>query len=127
MPVVERPQAQGEGSPRRAAPKEIQVRLARTVRRPEPGQGDGRPRQRPEALRPLVLPRPGVMALPDLFRIGVRPQVVNVPVGVAARLQMMRKPGAEAPGAVGAADVDVESGLKLQAAKLADSGGRSFD
>jgi hypothetical protein len=37
----------------------------------------------------------------------------------------MREPGTEATGTVGAADVHVESGLKMQAAKLADADERS--
>jgi len=72
----------------------------------------------------LVLPRAGVIAAPDLFRIGVCPQVVNVPVGAAARLQMMRKPGAEPPRAMGAADVHIKAGAELQFAKPPDADGR---
>jgi len=36
---------------------------------------------------------------------------------------MVPEPGLEPPGVIGAADVDVETGLKLQAAKLADGDG----
>ena len=56
----------------------------------------------------------------------MRPQVINVPVGASGRLQVMRQSCSETTGAVGAADVDVESGLKLQGAKLADTDGRSL-
>jgi hypothetical protein len=54
----------------------------------------------------------------------VRPEVVNVPVGATRWLQMMCQTCAEATGTMGAPDVDVESRLKLQAAKLADLDGR---
>ena len=53
-------------------------------------------------------------------------QIINVPVGVSARSQMVGESGAETPKAVGIADVDVETWLKLQAAKLADSNKPSF-
>jgi hypothetical protein len=56
----------------------------------------------------------------------MRPQVVNVPVGTVGRLKMVGEPGTEATGTVGAADVDVKSGLKLQVAKLANGDGCSF-
>jgi hypothetical protein len=39
---------------------------------------------------------------------------------------MMPKPGVKTAGTVGAADVDVEAGLKLQAAELADADGCRF-
>jgi hypothetical protein len=74
----------------------------------------------------MVFPHAAVIAVPDPFGIGVRPQVVNVPMGAAGWLQMVPEPGTETSRAMGAADVHVESGLKLQAAKLADTDGRSF-
>ena len=62
----------------------------------------------------------------NLFGIGVRPEKIDMPVRANGQLQMMRQTGAEPTGTVGAADVPVESRLKLQATKLADRDGRSF-
>jgi len=76
------PRRRAKPIPDGASLEEIRVRLARAVGSTEPGQGDQRPRQRAEALRPLVLPRATVIAVPDLLEIGVRPQVVDVLVRV---------------------------------------------
>lgn len=54
----------------------------------------------------------------------MRPQVINVPVKTTGRLQVMCQPGTKTAGTVGTAHVHVESGLELQAAKLADPDGR---
>ena len=54
----------------------------------------------------------------------MRTQVINVPVGPGGSRQMVPKPGTETPGAVGAADIHVETFLEGQAAKLADADGR---
>ena len=61
-----------------------------------------------------MLPRRPVIAVPDLFKGRVPPEVVNVPVGAAGLLHVIREPGADASGAEGAADVYVESGLEPQ-------------
>jgi len=126
MAAVERPQAPGEGSPRRAVLEEIQVRLARTVRRPEPGNRDGRTRQRAEALRPPALPPNAVVTEPDLLGFRARPEAINVPVRMSGRLKVMCQACSETAGAVGAADVHVESGLKLEAAELTNADGRAL-
>ena len=55
------------------------MRFTRAVRRAEPGQGDGRAREHAEALRPPMLPRAGVIAVPDLFGIGVLDDEANEP------------------------------------------------
>jgi hypothetical protein len=68
----------------------------------------------------LVLPRTGVIAVPDLIGVGVRPEVVDMPVGAAARPQMVREPGTKAPRTMGAADIDVEPWLKLEFAEPPD-------
>jgi len=72
-----------------------------------------------------VLPRNVVITVPDLLGFRVRSQVFNVPVGTVGRLKMVRQTGANATGAVGAADVNVESWLELQIAKLANADWRS--
>jgi hypothetical protein len=46
-----------------------------------------------------------------------------MPVRARGRLQVMRQTCSETTGTVGAADVDVESGLEAQAAKPADTNG----
>jgi hypothetical protein len=79
------------------------VRFALAIRRPEPCQGNGRSRQRAHALRPLVLPQVGVVAVTDLFGGQLRPQEIDV------------------PGRPSAADIHVETLLELQAAKLGDA------
>lgn len=126
MPAVNAPQPPVEGSPRRTAPEKIQVSFATAVRRPESGQRNGRASLQAEAVCPPALPRDAVATEPDLFGICVRPQVINVPVGTVGRLKMVGEPGTETSGAVGAANVNVESGLKSQPAELADLDGRSF-
>jgi hypothetical protein len=75
MPAVEDPEAAGEGSPRRSAPEIEEVRLAPTVRRPKPSQGDGRTPLQAEAVCPPALPRNAVVTEPDLMGFRVRPQV----------------------------------------------------
>ena len=40
------------------------------------------------------------------------PEVVNVPVGAAGRLHLMRESGADAPVTECTSDIDVESGLE---------------
>jgi hypothetical protein len=70
---------------------------------------------------PLVLPALPVMAVPDLFKRRVWPQVINVPVGAAGKFQMIREPATDASGAVGAADIDVESRLQPQFPKPSDA------
>jgi len=67
-----------------------------------------------------VLPLHPAMAVPDLFKDRVLPEVVNVPVGAAGWLQVMREAGADASGTERTADVDVESGLEPQFAKPSD-------
>ena len=55
----------------------------------------------------------------------MRPQVINVPVWATSRFHVMCEACPETAGTVGAADVHVESWLKLQAAELADMDRRS--
>lgn len=93
------PAALEEAISRRAALKEVEVRFAPAVRCPEASERDGRASRHPNVPCPLMLPTAPVMAIPDLFYICVRLQVVNVPVGAGGRSQMMRKPGTDASGA----------------------------
>ena len=45
------------------------------------------------------------IAVPDLFKDRMLPEVVNVPVGAAGLLHVMREPGADASGAERTADI----------------------
>jgi hypothetical protein len=60
------------------------------------------------------------MAVPDLFKERVLPEIVNVPVGAAGHFQVVGEPAADASASEGTADLDVESGLEQQHAKSAD-------
>jgi hypothetical protein len=53
----------------------------------------------------------------------VRPEEVDMPVWATHLLQVMCQACSETTGTVGAADLDVESGLKLQDAEPADTDG----
>jgi hypothetical protein len=57
------------------------------------------------------------MAVPDLFKDRVLPEVVNVPVGAAGWLHVMREPGTNASGTERTADIDVESRPEQQSAE----------
>ena len=70
-----------------------------------------------------MLPWRPPMAVPDLFKDCVLPEVVNVPVGAAGRLHVMREPGTDASGAERTADIDVEPGLEPQFAEPPDPDG----
>ncbi len=61
-----------------------------------------------------------VVAIPDLFKRRVPPQVVNVPVRAVGRLQVVREPGADASATECAANVHVETGLEPQRAQSSD-------
>ena len=113
-------QVPNEGIPRRAASEKEQVRFAVAVRCSEANQWNGRARQRAESPRPHVLPAHPVVAVPDLFKRCMPSKVVDVPVWAAGRLQVVREPGEDTPGAVGAADINVKSGLEPQPAKPSD-------
>jgi hypothetical protein len=126
MRALNGPQPPGEGTHRRSAPEKVQVSFAIAVRRPEPSQGDGHTTLHAEAACPPAVPPDAVAAEPDLLGLRVRPHVVNVPVRPTGRFQVMCQACPETTGTVGAAHAHVESGLKLQAAELADTDGRSF-
>ena len=73
-----------------------------------------------------MLPQNAAPAIPDLFGSHVLPEVVNVPVRASGQIQVMRQTGLDTAGTVGAADVDIESRLEPQAAKLVDLDGAAL-
>ena len=67
-----------------------------------------------------MLPLHPAMAVPDLFKDRMLPEIVNVPVGTAGWLQVMREAGMDASGTQRTADIDVEPGLEPQLAEPPD-------
>ena len=114
------PQAPDEAIPRWPTLKEVEVRFAPAVRRPEASEREGRASRHPKIPRPLMLPAHPIMAVPDPYEVCVFAQVVNEPVGASGWSQMMRKPGTDASGAKRAAEIYVEPRLEPQFAKPPD-------
>jgi hypothetical protein len=73
-----------------------------------------------------MLPPFAAVPEPYCFYVDVGPQVIEMPVGPGRNVQVMVHPGADATGAEGAPDVNVEPVLKAHAAEPtnADFGGR---
>ena len=66
-----------------------------------------------DAFRPGMLQTPSVEAVPDVLDLGMRSQVVDVPVRPARELEMVGESGPDASRPKGAADINVEARLKL--------------
>lgn len=101
----------------------IEVRFTVAVRDPETGQGRRGAAHPLYRASPLMLPALRIVREPDPVHLSVRPQVVDVPVGSFGHSQMVRDAAAETSGAQGAANVDVESRLKLHLTKTSNLDG----
>jgi hypothetical protein len=60
-----------------------------------------------------MLQTPSVETVPDVLDLGMRSQVVDVPVRPARELEMVGESGPDASRPKGAADINVEARLKL--------------
>src|SRR5574341_1952260 len=93
-----------EAAGRRTLIEEEKMRFAATVRRAE--CRDGFPTRHLSQHRgPLMLPTHGIAAVPELVQPGVRPEVIDVPVGSLGRPRVMRDPGAQASRTQCASDI----------------------
>jgi hypothetical protein len=100
--------------------EEEKVRLALAIRRAEPGDGNGGSPQRADDASPLMLATNPAARIPDPIETGVGAQVINVPVGAWRQLLMVRDAGPDTSRPDRAADVNVETSLKLQLAEFPD-------
>jgi hypothetical protein len=75
MSTAGSPQGLDEAILRWAAPEEVEVRFAPAIRCPEASKGHRRVRCGPDVAGPFMLPWRPVMAVPDLFKVRVDPQV----------------------------------------------------
>jgi hypothetical protein len=75
MSTAGSPQGLDEAILRWAAPEEVEVRFAPAIRCPEASKGHRRVRCGPDVAGPFMLPWRPVMAMPDLFKVRMDPQV----------------------------------------------------
>jgi len=116
----DRPQAVPEGSDRGRLLEEQQVRGAAAVRRAEPEQGHGRPREIAENLRPDVLSGHRIVGVPYGVEDQLAEEIIDVPVPDVRPASVTPNPGPHASGTAGASDVHIEPGEDRAEAEPAD-------
>jgi hypothetical protein len=109
----------GQGRP----PGEMEeVARAAAVRGAEARCGDGRAGQLGGQAGPIMLAGGGLDRVPDFNWRAERPQVVDMPVAGLGRIgrQVPPQPGGQPTRAIGAAQVEVVTGRKVELAQAAD-------
>jgi hypothetical protein len=98
---------------RRSSLEEEEVRLTSAIGGSKTDKRNGGAFNQSNVFRPEMLQTPSVETVADFFDLGMRSQVVDVPVRPARELEMVGEPGTDASRPKGAADINVEARLKL--------------
>jgi len=89
------------------------VRLASAIGGSKADERNGSSFSQSDVFRPDMLQTLTGETVPDFFDLGMRSQVVDVPVRPGCELEMMGKPGTDASRSKRAADINIEARLKL--------------